>query len=57
MEMADGHDMGLLYLTAYSPNLNLTERIWRLVKPPCPRNKYFRNFTLFTAALDEFIDC
>jgi transposase len=56
MEMADALDMELLYLQAYSPNLNLLERVWRLVKARCLRNKYFPNFTLFTDALDEFLD-
>jgi transposase len=56
MEMADALDMELLYLPAYSPNLNLIERVWRLVKARCLRNKYFPNFTLFTGALDEFLD-
>jgi transposase len=56
MEMADALDMELLYLPAYSPNLNLIERVWRLVKARCLRNKYFPNFTLFTDALDEFLD-
>jgi transposase len=47
MEMADALDMELLYLPAYSPNLNLIECVWRLVKARCLRNKYFPNFTLF----------
>jgi hypothetical protein len=56
MEMADALDMELLYLPGYSPNLNLIKRVWRLVKARCLRNKYFPNFTLFTGALDEFLD-
>jgi transposase len=56
MEMADALDMELLYLPAYSPNLNLIERVWRLVKARCLQNKYLPNFTLFTGALDEFLD-
>jgi hypothetical protein len=56
MEMADALDMELLYFPAYSPNLNLIERVWRLVKAGCLRNKCFPNFTLFTGALDEFLD-
>ncbi len=56
MEIADALDMELLYFPAYVPNLNLIERVWRLVKARCILNKYFPNFTLFTGALDEFLD-
>ena len=37
------------------PNLNLIERVWRLVKARCLWNKYLPNFMLFTGALDEFL--
>lgn len=56
MEMAEALDMELLDLPVSSPNLNLMERVWRLVKARCLRNKYFPNFTLFTGTLDEFLD-
>jgi transposase len=56
MEMADTLDMELLYIPADSPNLNLIERVWRLVKARCLRNKYSLNFTVFTGALDESLD-
>ena len=56
VEMAEALGLELLYLPAYSPNLNLIERVWRLVKKNCLRNEYFENFTLFTRALDGFLD-
>ena len=46
----------LLYLPAYSPNLNLIERVWRLVKAKCLRNRYYAKFALFKSAIDDFID-
>lgn len=46
----------LLFLPAYSPNLNLIERVWRLVKGRCLRNKYFDDFSNFMTTIDEFID-
>jgi hypothetical protein len=49
-------DMALLYLPAYSPNLNLIEHDWRLFKVRCLWNQYFPNFTQFTGALNEFLD-
>jgi hypothetical protein len=56
IEMADALDMELLGLPAYSLNLNLIERVWRLVKARCLRNIYFPNFRVFTGSLDEFLD-
>lgn len=55
-EMADCVGIELLYLPAYSPNLNLIERVWRLVKTKCLRNRYHESFSGFTGAIDEFID-
>ncbi len=46
----------LLFLPPYSPNLNLIERLWKLVKSKCLRNQYFPEFTVFRAAIDDFLD-
>lgn len=46
----------LLFLPSYSPNLNLIERVWKLVKTKCMRNRYFWDFTVFRTVIDEFID-
>ena len=46
----------LLFLPAYSPNLNIIERLWKLVKTKCLRNKYFPKFEDFRHALDSFLD-
>ena len=37
----------LLYLPAYSPNLNLIERLWKFVKKKCLYSIYYENFDLF----------
>jgi len=42
----------LLYLPAYSPNLNLIERLWKLVKKRCLTNRYYETFDKFRAAID-----
>ncbi len=51
-------DLGieLLFLPPYSPNLNLIERVWRLVKSRALRNRYFPDFATFTLSIDSFID-
>lgn len=46
----------LLFLPAYSPNLNLIERVWRLVKSRTLRNKYFPDFATFRGSIDAFMD-
>ena len=55
-DIATSVGIELLYLPPYSPNLNLIERVWRLVKSKCLRNRYYENFALFTKAIDEFVD-
>ena len=55
-EIAETVGIELLYLPTYSPNLNLIERVWRLVKGKCPGNRYHETFPLFVGAIDEFVD-
>lgn len=43
-----------VYLPAYSPNLNLIERFWRLLKDAVLRNAYFPTYAAFKAAIDGF---
>jgi transposase len=42
----------LLYLPAYSPNLNLIERLWKFVKKQCLYSQYYADFTAFTQAIE-----
>lgn len=44
----------LCFLPAYSPNLNLIERLWKFVKKQCLYSHYYADFTSFTAAI---VDC
>jgi hypothetical protein len=43
-------DLELLFLPAYSPNLNLIERHWKLVKKRCLTNRYYESFADFRHA-------
>jgi len=54
-ELAEELDIELLYLPSYSPNLNLIERLWKLVKAKCLRNQYYEEFEDFKGAIDGFI--
>jgi len=42
----------MCYLPAYSPNLNLIERLWKFVKKQCLYSKYYADFASFTAAIE-----
>jgi transposase len=55
-ELAESLKIELLYLPAYSPNLNLIERVWKLVKSKCLRNHYYEDFASFRSAIDSFLD-
>jgi transposase len=46
----------LLYLTAYSPNLNLIERVWKFVKSQCLRSHYYAKYEEFTTAIQQCLD-
>ena len=45
-------DIELLYLPAYSPNLNLIERLWRFVKKEVLYSRHYDKFTSFKEAID-----
>ena len=45
----------LLYLPAYSPNLNVIERFWKWVKKQCLYGKYYPTSADFQAAIQQCI--
>ena len=56
MNYAEEKGVELLFLPPYSPNLNLIERLWKLVRSKCLRNRYFPTFEDFREALDMFFE-
>jgi transposase len=46
----------LLFLPAYSPNLNLIERLWKFVKKEVLSCRYYEDFARFKAAITECLD-
>lgn len=42
----------LCFLPAYSPNLNLIERLWKFVKKQCLYSHYYADFASFKAAIE-----
>jgi len=50
-KLAQSLNIELLYLPAYSPNLNLIERLWKFVKKQCLYSKYYAEFESFKQAI------
>ncbi|MDY3561486.1 IS630 family transposase [Gemmata sp. JC673] len=48
--------IALLFLTSYSPNLNLIERLWRFTKKKVLRGHTYPDFAAFQAAIDDGLD-
>lgn len=55
MDLAKELGVELLFLPPYSPNLNLIERLWKLVKKECLYSTYYENFALFRQAIQTFL--
>ena len=51
--MAESLNIELLYLPAYSPNLNLIERLWKFVKKKVLYSKYYCDFATFSGAIQD----
>jgi transposase len=55
-DLASALKIELLHLPPYSPNLNLIERVWKLLKSKCLRNQYYPEFEMFRSAIDRFME-
>ncbi len=49
-------NINLIYLPAYSPNLNVIERLWRHVKQHVLYSRYYDTFPKFKSAIMGCID-
>lgn len=52
-ELAGNLGIELLFLPAYSPNLNLIERLWKFVKKQCLYSQYYEKFAGFRQAIED----
>jgi transposase len=52
-DLAQSLHIDLLFLPAYSPNLNLIERLWKFVKKQCLYSKYYKDFDAFKMAISQ----
>ena len=55
IKLAKELDIELLFLPPYSPNLNLIERLWKLVKKRCLNSRYHSNFQQFQYVITDFL--
>ena len=55
-ELARELGIELEYLTTYSPNLNLIERVWRFVKSQTLRSKYYAKYEDFHTAIQNCLN-
>jgi transposase len=53
LAMVDSLKIELCFLPAYSPNLNLIERLWKFVKKKCLYSKYYADFATFKTAIED----
>lgn len=56
IETAAKLQIELCFLPAYSPNLNLIERLWRFVKKQCLYSVYYPSFEPFKAAITDCLN-
>lgn len=54
--LAEQLGIALLFLPAYSPNLNLIERLWKFIKRRALYGRYHPTFADFQAAIQETLD-
>jgi transposase len=54
-ELAEHLGINMVFIPPYSPNLNLIERLWKLVKGN-PRSRYYNQFELFRERIDSIIN-
>lgn len=54
--LANHRQFHLVFLPAYSPNLNLIERLWRFVRKQSLDSTYYEDFEHFRTAIDGCLD-
>lgn len=53
---AEWYNIELLFLPAYSPNLNLIERLWKFTKKKLVHNRYYEKFEEFSNKVNEYFE-
>ena len=56
IEAAERLGVELVFLPTYSPNLNLIERVWKLVKSNVLNSAYHESFEVFCQTIENCVD-
>jgi len=56
LEKAHSLKIQLIFLPPYSPNLNLIERLWKIVKKEVLYNQYYQDYDQFCTAISDCLD-
>ena len=56
LEKAQHLNIQIVFLTPYSPNLNLIERLWKFVKKEVLYNKHYNDYDQFCQAILDCLD-
>lgn len=54
--LKENQKLELIFLPAYSPNLNLIERLWRFVKDKIVKNTYYEKYITFRAKTFQLLN-
>ena len=54
-DFAAAMNIHLIFLPPYSPNLNLSERLWKFLRSKIPANKYYGSFQNFFDSIRDFL--
>jgi transposase len=54
--LAENPQLKLIHLPAYSPNLNLIERLWKYLRKEIINPNYYEKFEQFSLAIEKFFD-
>jgi transposase len=55
-QWVEKHRIELIYLPAYSPNLNLIERLWRLLRKKVINSTYYETYDKFKNGISNFLE-
>ena len=55
-EWLKGSKIDLIFLPAYSPNLNPIERLWKFMHSIVTNNRFYADFECFKKAIEDFFE-
>jgi transposase len=56
LEKAASLNIQIIFLSSYSPNLNLIERLWKFVKRKALYNQYYKDYAQFCQSISDCLE-